>query len=91
MQILDGSGSDEFYRKQVFLGTDEVPLTYRAMMDLCEASDAFDGTAMFTGTEPAGGKTAIGLATKERLGWHLKYKSFESFVNEAKGKDFYNP
>jgi hypothetical protein len=91
-QVLDGAGSgDAIYRGQVFVGCDDVPITYKQMMEYCQDSGVYEGITKFLGTDAPTGKSADGRATKARLGWAPKYTTFKKFVIEAKGKDFYNP
>lgn len=99
---VDGDGKSSPFRGDVFLGCDNHPLTFDAMVRACEASGlpAYQpaGRVKFTGPAPpegatAGrGKRANNDATRRRLGgWTPRYESFAAFFapDGAGGRDWY--
>lgn len=91
VQILDEDGiGTAHYRKQVFLAADQHPLTYRKMMDLCNESGVYKGEVTFTGDGDGGGKEVNNSSSRQRLAWTPQFESFESFLYEHRGEDFYS-
>eukprot|EP01025_Chloroclados_australasicus_P002868 TRINITY_DN106550_c0_g1_i1.p2 TRINITY_DN106550_c0_g1~~TRINITY_DN106550_c0_g1_i1.p2 ORF type:complete len:116 (-),score=7.30 TRINITY_DN106550_c0_g1_i1:36-362(-) len=80
-------------KKEVFIGADDHPMTYREMMDACLASGAFEGDVLFSGTsgsDQGRGKVVDSSASKRRLAWQNRYESFCSFMSKSGGpSDFY--
>lgn len=63
------------------------------MMDACVKSGVFEGTVNWQQPDggPVRGKRCDNSITRAALGgWKPKYESFESFMMQNKGKDFYN-
>lgn len=96
LAILRGDGSSEggSYRGQVFVGTDNNPLTFQEMVDACFESGLFgSGSVKFTGTPETNGlgKVVNNEHTRSQLGgWQPKYSSFKDFFLKQGGKDYYN-
>lgn len=69
------------FRKRVFLGCDNHPLSRQDVMDLVNRSGKFtkrfDG---FTGTSDPLGKRLNNSKTREEIGWQPKYPSFAQFL-----------
>lgn len=92
--ILRGDGAAPgSHRGRVFIGTDNVPVSFADMMVACISSGVFQGNVTFTGTEAEAtskGKRVTNHETRKALGgWLPKYPSFKQFM-EAGGNDFYS-
>lgn len=90
--VLKGQGSQEGqgYTGKIFLGCDNAPVTFQAMMEGIAASGVMPGTVKFTGPEGGvKGKKANNDATRKQLQWQPKYNSIEEFF-KAGGEDWYS-
>ncbi len=90
--ILRGQGSENGagYRSKVFLGCDNMPITFEDMMKAIEASGQLSGSTKFTGAPgPVKGKRMNNNATRKQLQWQPKYSGGigEFFANG--GNDWY--
>jgi len=93
LQVLRRDGnSGQPWRGQTFFGSDNVPVTFADMMAACTDSGVFTGQVTFTAGAEAGlGKKVDSSRSRAALGgWKPKYSSFRSFMEEQKGKDWYN-
>ena len=88
--VLKGQGSNGAgYRSKVFLGCDNVPVTFEDMMKAIEASGELPGKTTFTGAASAvKGKKMNNNQTREQLQWQPKYQGIEKFFADG-GKDWY--
>lgn len=89
--ILRGEGAaDGTYRGRAFLGCDNHPITFQAMMAACASSPVYGNKATtFTLPEgPSKGKRVFNDETRRQLHWQPKYESFEKFVADG-AKDWY--
>lgn len=90
--VLRGQGSQDgaAYRGKVFLGCDNVPVTFEDMMKGIEASGELPGKATFTGPASAvKGKRMNNDMTRKQLQWEPKYGGgIEKFFADG-GKDWY--
>jgi len=68
----------------VFIGTDGHPVSLQEMMDATLSSGRYTGTCTFTapvgGDGDGEGKRVDNAATRERLGWTPRHKSFQAFM-----------
>lgn len=69
------------FRKRVFLGCDNHPLSRQDVMDLVNRSGKFTKRFEgFTGTSDPLGKRLNNSKTREEIGWQPKYPSFAQFL-----------
>jgi nucleoside-diphosphate-sugar epimerase len=87
--VLQGAGSEEGYRGQIFVGCDNAPVTFVDMMKACTDCGAFEGSVQFSGTDPASGKRMYNHRTRDQLGWKPKHSSFVDFMHTCKAQDWY--
>lgn len=89
LQVLEGSGSDTFYRGNTFLGSDDTPITFSDMIAASDKTGAFSGSVEFTGSGGPAGKQMTSKETKAKLQWQPRYSSFATFMAETGAKDWY--
>jgi nucleoside-diphosphate-sugar epimerase len=77
------------YRKRVFIGCDESPVTLTELVNACKEYGGYEGNVSFVGPPGPVGKVITGKASQEELGWKPKYESFVSFMKSTGGKDWY--
>eukprot|EP00892_Ulva_mutabilis_P009982 jgi/Ulvmu1/7356/UM036_0016.1 len=87
-KVLKG-GSSRPFRREIFIGGDDSPLTFQEMMDVCLEYGPFSGSVEFTGTPAPRGKTVNSRASKDKLQWNPKYSSFIQFMKATGGQDWY--
>ncbi|CAL0324801.1 unnamed protein product [Lupinus luteus] len=69
------------FRRQIFLGCDNHPLSRQEMMDLVNKSGKFSKKFdKFTGTNDHLGKRLNNTKTRREVGWEPKYPSFAHFL-----------
>ncbi|KAL2335694.1 hypothetical protein Fmac_016907 [Flemingia macrophylla] len=69
------------FRGQIFLGSDNHPLSRQEMMDLVNKSGKFNKKFdKFIGTDGPLGKRLNNTKTRQVVGWEPKYPSFARFV-----------
>jgi len=91
--ILRGQGSQEGcagYRSEVFLGCDNMPITFEEMMKQIESSGQLSGSTKFTGASgPSKGKNMNNNATRKQLQWEPKFSGGVGKFFADGGKDWY--
>ncbi|KAL4528635.1 hypothetical protein Ndes2437B_g03182 [Nannochloris sp. 'desiccata'] len=91
--ILRGQGSEEGsagYRNKVFLGCDNMPITFEDMMKQIEASGQLSGSTKFTGAAgPSKGKKMNNNATRKQLQWEPTFSGGIGKFFADGGKDWY--
>ena len=78
------------YRSKVFLGCDNMPITFEDMMKQIESSGQLSGSTKFTGAAgPVKGKKMNNNAIRKQLQWEPKYTGGIGKFFADGGKDWY--
>jgi nucleoside-diphosphate-sugar epimerase len=67
----------------VYLGSDDRPITRRELVEAAVLSGRFEGGCVFTGTTGPLGRRCDGAATRRRLGWEPRHRSFPDWLGYA--------
>jgi hypothetical protein len=89
-QGSENQGSSDGYRSKVFLGCDNIPVSFEDMMKQIEASGQLDGSTTFTGAAgPSQGKRMNNNATRKQLQWEPKFSGGIGKFFADGGNDWY--
>lgn len=89
---VDVITSNNKHRSRVFIGCDGHPITFEDMIKAVEKSGELPGSCTFTGAPggPSKGKKMSNEKSRKALGgWEPKYGSFEEFMVNHGGRDWY--
>jgi nucleoside-diphosphate-sugar epimerase len=65
----------------VYLGNDDRPITRRELVEAAALSGRFEGGCVFTGTGGPLGRRCDGAATRRRLGWEPRHRTFPDWLS----------